>query len=142
MIILDTNVVSEFVRTSPADAVVDWLDSQALETLYLSSVTVAEILAGLEIMPEGKRASALRLQLETRFLPLFIGRVLPFDNSCTRAYAEIYRLSRKKGNAISLADAVVASIAVTHGMAVATRDMTPFLSTGVAVINPWDFGAG
>ena len=87
MILLDTNVVSEPLRPAPDARVIAWLDAQPMETLYLSSITVAELRAGVALLPPGKRTTELRESLEQRVLPLFAGRVLPFDLSCTRAYA-------------------------------------------------------
>lgn len=140
MIILDTNVVSEAMRPEPDPGVLDWIQAQLLETLFLSAITVAELRAGIESSPEGRKKKILRENLESRFLPLFTGRVLGFDSSCTQAYAEIYAINKRVGSGVSLADALVAAIAATHVMSVATRDTRPFLSSGVAVINPWDFG--
>jgi predicted nucleic acid-binding protein len=140
VIILDTNVVSEAMRPEPDPGVLDWIQAQLVETLFLSAITVAELRAGVESSPEGRKKKILRENLESRFLPLFTGRVLGFDNSCTQAYAEIYAINKRLGSGVSLADALVAAIAATHVMSVATRDTRPFVSSGVAVINPWDFG--
>ena len=79
MILLDTNLVSEPLRSSPAVRVIAWIDAQPLETLFLSAITVAELRAGVALLPEGKRRAGLHNSLETRLLPLFAGRVLPFD---------------------------------------------------------------
>lgn len=142
MIILDTNVVSEGMQPEPHAGVFEWMQAQLLETLFLSSVTVAELRAGVESAPEGKKKKLLREKLEERMLPLFTGRVLPFDNLCTQSYAEIYALNRRNGVGVSLQDALVAAVAATNVMSVATRDTSPFLASGIAVVNPWDFGRG
>jgi toxin FitB len=89
MILLDINVVSEPQRQEPNAHVLDWLDGQALETLYLSAMTVAELRAGISLMPAGKRRDSLHENLEKRLLPLFANRVLSFDIACTSAYAEL-----------------------------------------------------
>jgi predicted nucleic acid-binding protein len=109
--------------------------------MFLSAITVAELRAGVEAAPDGRKKEALRKKLEEDFLPLFTRRVLAFENSCTQAYAEIYALNRRAGIAVSLQDALVAAIAASNVMSVATRDTQPFLSSGVSVINPWDFGS-
>ena len=101
MILLDTNVVSEPLRRTPDARVTEWIDAQALETLFLSSVTVAELRAGLALLPAGKRQAGLQESLETRVLPLFSGRVLPFDPGCTQAYADLMTKARASGLAIS-----------------------------------------
>jgi len=139
MILLDTNVVSEAMKENPDPAVIRWMDSQSVETLYLSCVTVGELRAGVEVAPEGKKKKMLSDRLEGRVLPLFAGRILAFDVACSRAYAEIFAINRRKGSRVSLPDAFVAAIAATHVMSVATRDTRPFESSGVAVINPWGF---
>ncbi len=137
MILLDTNVVSEPLRPSPNTRVIGWIDAQALETLFLSAITVAELRAGVALLPAGKRRAGLQENLETRVLPLFAGRVLPFDLGCTQAYAELMAKARASGFAIASADGYIAAIAAANGLAVASRDIGPFEAAGAAVINPW-----
>lgn len=137
MILLDTNVVSEPLRAAPAEAVVAWIDAQPLETLFLSAITVAELRAGVALLPAGKRRKGLQQSLEQQILPLFAGRVLAFDVACTPAYAELLTRARKQGLAIAMADGCIAAIAKTHGLTVATRDVAPFQAAGVPVIDPW-----
>lgn len=137
MILLDTNVVSEPLRQAPDIRVIAWIDAQPLETLFLSAITVAELRAGVALLPVGKRRSGLQENLDKRVLPLFAGRVLPFDLGCTQAYAERIAKARSAGLAIAMADGYIAAIAAVNGLAVATRDTSPFEAAGVAVINPW-----
>ena len=137
MILLDTNVVSEPLRAAPDERVITWIDAQPLETLFLSAITVAELRAGVALLPAGKRRSGLQEGLEKRVLPLFAGRVLPFDLACTQAYAELLTKARAAGLAVATADGYIAAIAATNGFAVASRDTGPFEAAGVAVINPW-----
>lgn len=137
MILLDTNVVSEPLRREPDARVIEWIDAQPLETLYLSAITVAELRAGVALMPTGKRRAALHDHLEKRVLPLFIGRVLPFDMACTNAYAEVLSNARQAGSGIETADACIAAVARANGLMVATRDTSPFRAAGLSVINPW-----
>ena len=137
MILLDTCVVSEPLRQAPDSRVVEWIDAQALETLFLSAITVAELRAGVALLPAGKRRAGLHNSLETRVLPLFAGRVLPFDLGCTQAYAELMAKARASGLAIASADGYIAAIAAANGLVVATRDTSPFEAAGAAVINPW-----
>jgi toxin FitB len=138
VILLDTNVVSEPLRPAPDAHVTEWIDAQALETLFLSAITAAELRAFLALLPAGKkRRAGLQERLETRVLPLFSGRVLPFDLGCTRAYAELVARARASGLAIASADGYIAAIAVANGLTVATRDTGPFEAAGAAVINPW-----
>ena len=137
MILLDTNVISEPQRREPNARVLEWIDAQALETLYLSAITVAEMRAGITLMPAGKRRDSLHNNMEKRLLPMFANRVLSFDMACTKAYAELLAKCRAAGLAVETADAFIAAVALANGFAVATRDTRPFKAAGVNVINPW-----
>lgn len=136
MILLDTNVISEPMRAAEG-SVVAWIDAQPVETLYLAAITVAELRFGVAMMPAGKRQDALHQHLEKRVLPLFNGRVLPFDLAASQAYAELMARARAAGLAIGAADGYIAAIASANGCAVATRDTSPFEAAGLTVINPW-----
>ena len=137
MILLDTNVVSEPLRAMPEARVIAWIDAQPLETLFLSSITVAELRAGVALLPAGRRRTGLHENLEKRVLPLFAGRVLPLDLACTQAYATLMSTTRAAGLSIASADGYIAAIAAANGLAVATRDTGPFKAAGAAVIDPW-----
>lgn len=137
MILLDTNVVSEPQRQAPNARVIEWMDAQPLETLYLSVISVAELRAGVALLPAGKRRASLHENLEKRVLPMFAGRVLSFDMACTKAYAELLAKVRAAGVAIETADACIAAIAIANGFTVATRDTGPFEAAGLSVVNPW-----
>lgn len=137
MILLDTNVLSEPLRHAPEPRVIEWIDAQAMETLFLSAITVAELRAGVALLPAGKRRAGLQENLEKRVLPLFSGRVMPFDLACTQAYAALMAKARGAGLAVAPADGYIAAIAAANGFAVATRDTSPFEAAGVTVINPW-----
>ena len=89
MILVDTNVISEPLRKAPHTGVIEWIDSQPLETLYLSAITVAELRFGVAALPAGKRRNTLHDNLETMVLPMFTGRVLAFDLAATQAYAHL-----------------------------------------------------
>ncbi|MDB5818960.1 MAG: stbB [Rhizobacter sp.] len=137
MILLDTNVVSEPLRHEPHVHVIEWIDAQPLETMFLTAVTVAELRLGVALLPAGKRRSALQEKLEDSVLPLFTGRVLPFELSCTQVYATLIAKARSSGFAVATADGYIAAIAKTHRFSVATRDTGPFKAAGVPVIDPW-----
>jgi predicted nucleic acid-binding protein len=137
MILLDTNVVSEPWKPAPDPCVSAWLDAQAIETLCLSAVTVAELRFGIAAMPSGKRRDTLGHRLEHEVLPLFAGRVLAFDLDASRAYADRMAAARRGGTPIGLADGYIAAIAATHGLVVASRDTRPFVAAGLGVIDPW-----
>lgn len=137
MIVLDTNVVSEPMKANGAPAVLAWLDRQAAETLYLTSTSLAELLVGIEIMPEGKRKEGLGAALVELVEVLFAGRILPFDAAAATHYAPIIGRARSAGRAISVGDGQIAAIAAAHGFKVATRDTAPFIAAGITVIDPW-----
>jgi predicted nucleic acid-binding protein len=138
MILLDTNVISEPLRHRPEAHVIEWIDAQPLETLYLSAITVAELRAGVAMLPAGRRRNNLHESLEKQIIPLFAGRVRPFDLSCTQAYSELIAKARKAGLSIATADGYIAAIAAANGFIIATRDTGPFKAAGVDVINPWE----
>lgn len=137
MILLDTNVISEPLRAAPERRVVEWLDAQPLETVFISVITVAELRYGVARLPNGRRRSALREQLETRVLSAFAGRVLAFDLLATQTYPDLMAKAQATGFSIGMADCLIAAIAQINGMTVATRDTAPFSAAGVAIINPW-----
>jgi predicted nucleic acid-binding protein len=137
MILLDTNVISEPLRQTPSPGVIDWIDRQPLETLFLSAVTVAELRFGVATLPKGKRRDELHDNLERRVLTLFAGRVLPFDTGASVEYAALMTRARAAGQAIGAADGYIAATAASHRMSVATRDVSPFQAAGITVINPW-----
>ena len=137
MIVLDTNVVSEAMKPEPHPAVQAWLNNQAAETLYLSSVTLAELLFGIAALPAGKRKDMLA-QILDGLMALFRGRVLPFDIDAARHYAELAVTARTGGRGFPTPDGYIAAIAASRGFVVASRDTAPFEAGGVSVINPWE----
>ncbi|MDX8441231.1 type II toxin-antitoxin system VapC family toxin [Mesorhizobium australafricanum] len=136
MIVLDTNVVSEAMKPEPNPDVRTWLDEQAAETLYLSSVTIAELLFGIGALPAGRRKDKLAMTLDG-FLELFDGRILPFDTSAARHYADLAVKTRSAGKGFPTPDGYIAAIAVSRGFAVATRDASALDAAAIAVIDPW-----
>ena len=138
MILLDTNVISEPWKPVPEPRVLAWIDAQAIETLFLSAVTVAELRFGIGAMPSGRRRSVLHERLEQQVFPLFAGRVLSFDLGASQAYAELMVRARSEGRAIGKADGYIAATAASRGYAVASRDVSPFEAAGVRVLNPWE----
>ncbi|MBO0855098.1 MAG: type II toxin-antitoxin system VapC family toxin [Nocardia sp.] len=137
MIILDTNVISEPMGPAPNPRVLAWFDTQNADTLHLSAVTVGELRYGLSILPAGRRRDTLTDRLEQHTLPLFSGRILPYDLSSTGHYARLMSQARAAGRAIAAADGMIAATAAATGFTVATRDTSPFEAAGVPTINPW-----
>jgi predicted nucleic acid-binding protein len=111
VILLDTNVISELWKSEPSASVLTWLDAQLIETLYLSSVTVAELRFGIAAMPESKRRAIYQDRLEREVLPMFIDRVLPFDLMASHTYATLMARARAQGTPIGHADGYIAAIA-------------------------------
>ena len=136
MILLDTNVVSEAMKPEAHPSVRDWLDAQAAETLFLSSVTVAEVLFGIGALPQGKRKDKLTAAFEG-VLALFEPRILSFDTEAARRYADLAVKARAAGKGFPTPDGYIAAIAAAHGFAVASRDTSAFTAAGLAVIDPW-----
>ena len=136
MILLDTNVVSETTKVDPHPKVRAWLDAQRPDTLFLSSITVAELLFGIGVMPSGKRRLRLSKTVHDA-LVLFAHRTLPFDVTAARHFAELAVKARAIGKGFPLPDGYIAAIAAASGFAVATRDTSAFVAAGVPVINPW-----
>ncbi|WP_068636578.1 type II toxin-antitoxin system VapC family toxin [Thauera butanivorans] len=138
MIVVDTSVISELWKIEPNPKVLAWIDAQAVETLYLSAITVAELCYGIATMPEGKRRTVYQQRLEHEVLPVFAGRVLPFDLDASRAYSDLMARARAAGKAIGEADGHIAATAAVHGLAVATCDTSPFQAAELDTINPWE----
>lgn len=137
MILIDTHVLSEPLKLIGDVGVLNWLDAQNIETLYLSAISLAELRFGIAALPPGKRKDTLHTSVEQRILPLFAGRILPFDTVASEAYAQLRASARAQGQAIAPADGYIAATAKTHGLMVATRDTGPFEAAGLTVINPW-----
>jgi predicted nucleic acid-binding protein len=140
LIILDTNVVSEPLRTNPDPAVQNWLDRQRAETLFLTATNLAELLSGVRILPAGRRRDSLSTSLSKLLESLFGTRVLPFDMPAAIEYADCMGRARTAGFGIGVADAQIAAIAAVRGFIIATRDTKPFTAAGLKTINPWDEG--
>ena len=138
MFVLDTNVVSELMRARPDARVLRWMDSQLTDTLFMTSVTEAEIRTGIAILPEGERRRGLAASAERLFDVLFTARILPFDSDAAQAYAMLAAERRVAGRPISQFDCQVAAIARSRGASVATRNVDDFEGCGLSIINPWD----
>ena len=136
MILLDTNVISEAMKPAPDDTVRAWLDEQAAETLYLSSVTIAELLFGIGALPAGKRKDRLTEALDG-VMELFADRVLPFDVAAARHYADLAVKARAAGKGFPTPDGYIAAIAASRGFNVASRDASAFDAARLKAINPW-----
>jgi len=125
------------MRTRSDRRVVAWLDRQRTETLFISTITVSEILFGIAALPAGRRRSRLGEAFEREIERLFEGRILSFDLAAARAYASLMSGARARGLSLSMADGQIAAVAAASGLSVATRDEAPFRAAGVNTVNPW-----
>ena len=137
MIVLDTNVVSEALKPEPHPAVRAWMNSQVAQTLYLSSVTLAELLFGIAALPSGKRKAMLAQTLDG-LMALFKDRILPFDTDAALHYAKVAVTARASGLGFPTPDGYIAAIAASRGFIVASRDTAPYAAALVSIINPWE----
>jgi predicted nucleic acid-binding protein len=138
MIILDTNVLSELMKPVPEARVVDWVAAQPAQSLFVTSVTQAEILYGVMMLPEGRRREAIEAAAEAMFREDFADRILSFGSDAALAYARIAVDRRRAGRPISQSDAQIAAIAFCTGATVGTRNVVDFEMCGIGLVNPWD----
>ena len=138
MIVLDTNVLSELMRAEPAAKVMRWVAGHPAASLYTSSVTQAEIMHGIMLLPAGKRRSAFEAAAEAMFREDFGGRILPFGSDAALPYARIAAARQRAGRPIAHFDALIAAIARAAGAVLATRNVRDFDACGVTVIDPWN----
>ena len=138
MYILDTNVISELFRGEPDRNVDLWLQAADLSSLFVTSISKAESLSGLAVMPEGRRKEALHLLMHDFFERKLQNPILPFGSREAEFFAEIVTERRKVGRPIGEFDAQIASIARSSGFTVVTRNTRDFEHCGVELVNPWD----
>ena len=137
MILVDTNIISELMRPQPHKHVVKWLSKQPLYHLYISSVTVTEIMYGLNRMPDGKRKTSLITQFNQLIEQAFYNRILTFGYEEAWVAAKFRAERLRKGHELHFADAQIAAIAHVHQCAVATRNIKDFQGLDLSLINPF-----
>ena len=137
MIILDTNVISELMKPGPFPAVFSWASSHPPAELFTTTITMAEVLYGVERLPHGKRRNQLLSEAESIFTEDFGGRILAFDEPSARMFAIVATERRAQGLPIDEPDAQIAAIARAHGATLATRNVNDFEGCGVRLVNPW-----
>jgi predicted nucleic acid-binding protein len=136
MIVLDTNVISEAMKPEPNQAVRAWLNERVAETLYLTSVTLSEMLFGIAVLPAGRLRNSLTRALNG-LLALFGDRVLPFDIDAARHHAALAVAVRNAGRGFPTPDGYIAAIAGSRGFIVASRGTSPYEAGGLGVVDPW-----
>ena len=137
MIVLDTNVISELMRSAPNTVVTGWVAAQSRASLYTTSINCAEIFFGIHALPAGKRRAALAEAAQSMFEEDFRGRILPVDVRVAARYGEIVVTRRNAGKPIEAFDALIAATAAEAGAAIATRDISGFEGCGLTLIDPW-----
>ena len=138
MIILDTNVISELMLAVPSPSILHWFSANRGSTeFFTTTVTMAEIFYGVELLPKGKRRDKLQAEAEAVFNTDLAGHILSFDEQAARAFAEIAAGRRAKVRPIAELDAQIAAIARIRGAVLATRNTVDFEGCGVRLINPW-----
>jgi predicted nucleic acid-binding protein len=138
MIILDTNVISELMRPLPDSNVMQWFSMLSGTAIYTTQITRAEILAGIALLPEGKRRNALQQAANAMFAEDFANRILPFDGRAAEQYARLIGSGLHHGGEIDNFDLLIAAITLAHRGTVATRNIRDFTNLGVKLVNPWD----
>src|SRR5262245_14941432 len=137
MIVLDTNVVSELMRAEPATAVVEWADRQPADEVWLTAITLGELLYGIGRLADGRRKASLATQLEAMVAEDLEHRIAAFDEAAAAHYADIVVVRERVGRPISAADAQIAAICRSHDALLATRNLDDFSDTGIATADPW-----
>lgn len=137
MIVLDTNVVSELLKSRPDVSVARWFERSTGRETYLTATVAAELLSGVELMPAGRRRDELATATEFA-LEEHNGRILPFDSFAARPFALTIATRARQGRTMSFPDAQIAAVCLAHGATLATRNTRDFEGTGIDLVNPWD----
>ncbi|MFU8812960.1 MAG: type II toxin-antitoxin system VapC family toxin [Balneolaceae bacterium] len=138
MFVLDTNILSELMKPSPNQKVMDWIARHPKMSLFTTSITEAEILYGLSIIEKGNRKSALMNAATKIFTEDLKGRVIPFDSQAASFFASISASRKLIGQPISQFDAQIAAISKSRAASLVTRNKKDFDDCGIIVINPWE----
>ena len=136
--LLDTCVISEFVKPRPSPRLLDWLREQPEESLYLSTVTIGEIQFGICRLAPSRRREELQTWLETALLQRFAKRIVGLDVLVGRRWGRLRASAEQAGRPLPVLDAMIAAIALVHEMAVVTRNVKHLEATGATILNPWD----
>ena len=140
--LLDTNVVSETTRPQPSAMVLGWIAAQPGESLFISAITIGELLRGALLLAAGKKRNALLRWIETGIKADFAGRILPVDTAVMERWAELQIATQKVGRRLPLMDSLLAATALAHGLTLATRNLADFKAAGVPLLDPWTSDGG
>lgn len=136
--LLDTNCISEVVRSKPEPRVLDWMEAANERLLYLSVLTLGEIRKGVAGLPQGKRRTQLETWLEIDLQARFAGRILAIDEAIAYRWGLLAAISKQKGRALSAIDGLLAATAIHHDLTIVSRNVSDFANTQVALLNPWE----
>jgi toxin FitB len=136
--LLDTNCISELVRSNPEPRVLQWMDAADESLLYLSVLTLGEIRKGLAMLPQSKRRTQLETWLELELRVRFSGRILPIDASIADRWGLLAADAKRKGKALSAIDGLLAATALQHNLTLVSRNLSDFANTPAPLLNPWE----
>jgi toxin FitB len=140
MIILDTNVLSALMRTAPDAAVVDWLDRQPAQSVWITSITLFETRFGLALMPAGRRRQALETAFDDLLKEDLENRVLDFDSAAASAAAALAVARQRSGRPVDMRDTQIAGIVLARRGTLATRNASHFADLKISIVDPWADG--
>ena len=138
--LVDTNVLSELTRLKSDPQVEEWLNNADDEQLFLSVISLGEILKGITILPESRRRQQLQQWVEETLRPWFDGRILPITADIAGRWGILGGECQLRGRALTMADGLIAATALEHDLTVVTRNVRDFAHLGVGILNPWPAG--
>lgn len=136
--LIDTNVVSELIKTRPDPAVIEWLRVADPSSLFLGAMVVGEVRFGIERLPQGMRRQTLNGNFERWVVPYFLDRVLPIDQTIALRWAVLRADTMRAGRVLAVVDSLIAATAIVHEMSVVTRNVRDFRELGIELFNPWE----
>jgi predicted nucleic acid-binding protein len=136
--LLDTNCISELVRSKPEPRVLDWMEAADESLLYLSVLTLGEIRKGVAQLPQGKRRTHLETWLELELRARFSGKILPIDAAIAERWGLLAAEAKRKGTSLSAIDGLLAATALHHSLTIVSRNVSDFANTQVPILNPWE----
>ena len=137
MIILDTNILSELMKAIPEPTVVTWLDQQVVTQLFITTISIAEISYGINVLPDGKRRDALENSFQHAIDKAFKHRILSFNDTAAHAYGLLMSKRKNTGRPLSILDGQIATITLTHSATLATRNTRDFTDCDIELVNPF-----
>lgn len=141
MIILDTNIISELMKSLPSQSLLRWMEQQSSQQMYVTSISIGEIMYGLCALPLGQRRTTLERTMKQVIEEAFSGRCFFFDDAAAIHYGKLMGMCKEKGLPMSVCDAQIAAIALLHDAQLATRNTKDFQTCGVSLINPFEVDA-